>query len=601
MTSDQATPHSAVTGEFPPDDVEVARLRADVVRDLGSRYSVGDYLGRGAYATVWRATDRVTGEVVAVKRFLESRVQSRDFYRELSTLFRLQHDRVVRIINLQETPGGGRHLVLEYCAGGSLRRAISLARRGGVSCPPARAADIALQLLRGLSEAHRLGVIHRDLKPENLLFEKPDPAAFGGRSGIKLADFGLARALQRAGPGDGRLPSISGSPAYMAPEQFRGEFDPASDLYAVGVILYELLHGRLPFTGSPEELARHHLYNPVPFEIQLPAPWPEVLAGLLDKDPRRRPGTGELIRRLSENHSPAAAEPVNTVSIRQTRRETRWVTHRLGADARAVVVPAGGADVVAVADDGLMIAPTAEAIGARWMSLPGLGRVKAGPDRTIWVVQDGCVLRQTSTATRPSAVVTPGRPTVDFAPPVGSRPNRVIVADDRELSEWVIETNTRRAWTKPLTATAVARLPDGRVVAATAEPALVVLQPDGAESLRAALPGQCVAVAAWPGLDGSLALELERDGHRVVGRADWPNLAVERFVEARGLVATAVPAAGSCVYGLCDSGDVVRWHAGGQAEIAFRFDVPGERFTAYDTDGTVHAALTARRGLMIRC
>jgi serine/threonine-protein kinase len=170
---------------------------------------------------------------------------------------------------------------------------------------------IGQQLAAGLAAAHDLGLAHRDIKPENVLFDAAEAGPFGGTAGVKLADFGLARTLQPADPGAGELPSVSGSPAYMAPEQFTGAFRAASDLYALGVILYELFHGSPPFAGSPNELARRHLYEPPAIDPALAPPWPDLLRGLLAKDAAVRPAARELGRLLDAvvPRHPPAAEP----------------------------------------------------------------------------------------------------------------------------------------------------------------------------------------------------------------------------------------------------------------------------------------------------
>lgn len=283
-------------GLAPPDDGEVARLASYLAADLAPRYHLLGYISRGAFATVWRALDRQTMQTVAIKRFDPARTdRGRDFYGELRSLFRLQHPSVVRVHNFLETAAGHRCLILEYCSGGSLRAAL---RRS-----PARIAEQAgtmiAELAAGLAAAHALGIVHRDLKPENVLLRGSESR---GASLIKIADFGLARPGCRGAAG-GRLGGLTGSPAYMAPEQFAGEFCPPSDLYALGVIAWELLHGRPPFTGGPEELARQHVHARLP-RVARGVPWDTLLPALLDKNPDRRPAAAEVARMLIRSETP---------------------------------------------------------------------------------------------------------------------------------------------------------------------------------------------------------------------------------------------------------------------------------------------------------
>ncbi|MBL8800185.1 MAG: serine/threonine protein kinase [Planctomycetia bacterium] len=285
MTDDANLPSGM---PFVPSPRERDRLQAAVGRDLGARYAMLGYLGCGAYATVWAARDRVTDDLLAVKRLEARPGRARGFYRELSAMFRLSHPRIVRLINLLETPDGPRYLFLEHCGGGSLRDALLRTRRAGQELAPRRAAVLARQLAEGLAEAHRIGLAHRDLKPENVLFDGTDDSA-----AVKLADFGLALALQRAGMAGAA--GLSGTPIYMAPEQFAGRCLAASDVYALGILLYEMLHGRPPFTGAPEELARQHLHLAPAIAEDLPAPWRAVLHRLLEKEPGQRPTARELL------------------------------------------------------------------------------------------------------------------------------------------------------------------------------------------------------------------------------------------------------------------------------------------------------------------
>ncbi|MFQ3593365.1 MAG: serine/threonine-protein kinase [Gemmataceae bacterium] len=308
---------------FPsPDPSSQARLVAEISRELPARYRLLGYLGQGAFATVWQAYDRLNLRPVAIKRFASLRGQRRsDFYKELAALALLEHERIVALYDLRETEEGRQYLILEYCDGGTLRRAIE--RQPGPWTPDV-VARIGHQVAQGLEAAHRLGLTHRDLKPENLLF-----ATNQHLSPIKIADFGLART--RRGLDDGRLVGLTGSPAYMAPEQYQGKWCLASDMYAYGVILYELLHGRLPFQGSPGELARQHLYERPRISPLLPRPWPELLERLLVKVPEYRPTATECVIRLSAMENRRMGNPEREKALQRDMQQLRS-TLRLLAD-----------------------------------------------------------------------------------------------------------------------------------------------------------------------------------------------------------------------------------------------------------------------------
>ena len=266
-----------------------AQMRAVSV-DIGHRYQVLKFLGHGANSTVWQAVDRQCGVDVAVKRYVPA-VGDRagNFYREVKTLLRLRSSRIAALLNLFEASSGARYLFLDYCPGGTLRAALNGARRHGDRCSPDRAFEIAGQLAEALSDAHREGVIHRDVKPENVLFDVRENRPLAGTAKAKLVDFGIA-GLSRSVVLHAALSGtdISGTPAYMAPEQFAGCSTPFSDWYSLGVVLFELLHGRRPFEGGIPELAKQHLYTEPVFHACLDGRQVEILASLLSKDPEDR-------------------------------------------------------------------------------------------------------------------------------------------------------------------------------------------------------------------------------------------------------------------------------------------------------------------------
>jgi ABC-type oligopeptide transport system substrate-binding subunit/serine/threonine protein kinase len=249
------------------------------IRDPGH-----DLLGRGGMGAVYRATDTLTGALVAVKT-LDSNVVTRDpellerFAREGEALRQLNHPNIVRMIAAVEEEGQ-RYLVMEYVEGGSLRDVLEKEGRLSVT----RAVEIALDLADALTRAHRLGILHRDLKPENVLLARDGTP--------RLADFGLAHL-----PTGSRLTQsgiLMGTIDYVSPEACDGEAtDERSDIWSFGVMLFEMLAGRVPFTGDAL-IAKLNaiLTQPVPGLGQLvpgtPGELADVVYRMLEKDPAQR-------------------------------------------------------------------------------------------------------------------------------------------------------------------------------------------------------------------------------------------------------------------------------------------------------------------------
>jgi serine/threonine protein kinase len=209
-----------------------------VSRVVAGRFELLAPLGSGGVSEVHRARDRQTGAVVALKellpQFTTDRSVCRRFLREAEVARRLDHPGIVRVLEAGED-AGRPYLVMELVEGEDLRRRID--REGAL--PWAEAQRIALAVAGALEHAHARGVVHRDLKPHNVLIE-------GASGAIKLADFGLARVQTLASLTGSSL--VWGSPEYMAPELFgRGRADPRSDLFSFGVLLFEMVAGRLPW------------------------------------------------------------------------------------------------------------------------------------------------------------------------------------------------------------------------------------------------------------------------------------------------------------------------------------------------------------------
>src|SRR5215472_13089018 len=264
-----------------------------VGRALPGGYLILELVGIGGMGRVYRAEQTNLGRTVAVKiihpHLVGEESTAARFITEARAASRLNHPNSVGIIDFGKTPDGQLYLVMEFLRGRDLAR---VTYEDG-ALPFRRIVDVLRQTLAALAEAHTENIIHRDLKPENIILE---PVRSGGDF-VKVVDFGLAKI--RA---DEKQPSITspgivcGTPEYMSPEQARGDvLDARSDLYAVGVILYQLLTGRLPFEAdSPTQVVLSHLTDPpkdprdVAPDRAIPKPLVEVALKALAKEPKDR-------------------------------------------------------------------------------------------------------------------------------------------------------------------------------------------------------------------------------------------------------------------------------------------------------------------------
>jgi eukaryotic-like serine/threonine-protein kinase len=300
-------------------DTTLSRFHAGQLLD--GRYRVGSWIARGGMATVYLGTDTKLDRTVALKVAHAELAGDPDFVRrftgEARSVARLSSPNVVGVYD-QGSHGGLPYLVMEYVPGQTLRELMR--SRGRLE--PREALDIISGVLAGLDAAHKAGIIHRDVKPENVLL--------GGDNVIKVADFGLARAATRASHTQTGM--IIGTAAYLAPEQVsRSVSDARSDVYAAGVMLFEMLTGVQPHTGeSPLAVAHKHVSDAVPppsSEVRgLPPSLDALVAMATNRDPDRRPAdAGHFLRAISDARSglpvaaPAGQPPAQPLLDQQAR------------------------------------------------------------------------------------------------------------------------------------------------------------------------------------------------------------------------------------------------------------------------------------------
>ncbi len=275
---------------------------------FAERYMLLGKIGRGGMGTVYRARDTLVGDVIALKMLELEDGQRRDllerFRREVRLARRISHPHVARTHDLGEH-SGHLFLTMEYVEGEDLQTL--LGRERPLAAP--RAARIALAVCEGLVAAHTAGVVHRDLKPANVLVEA------GGR--VVLTDFGIARAM--AGEAASRTQGMVGTPMYMSPEQLTGgEVETRSDLYAVGLLLYEMLTGEAPFSGdSPMAVAFARLRQPPPDPGGRPGV-PDALAQIVRHcaalEPRDRPSCAAEVATALRGWLNSVGEPLDVMS-----------------------------------------------------------------------------------------------------------------------------------------------------------------------------------------------------------------------------------------------------------------------------------------------
>jgi len=285
---------------------------------LNGRYRLIDRIGSGGMSVVYRAQDLSLGRIVAIKVLNENLTDDegflRRFQREAHAAANLSHPNIVTVHDIGQD--GDRHyIVMEYIDGRTVKQLVRLQNQQGQPLPVSRVLDLAIQICAGIGYAHRANLVHCDVKSQNILVTRDDR--------VKVADFGIARALSEATQHTSDS-QIWGTPHYFSPEQAAGQpASPASDVYAIGVVMFELLTGRLPFVAETHTaLALKHMHEPPPRASDLnplvPPQLDQIVRKVMSKEPAARYRTADQLGRILSAYRESSLQitgPAAPVSI----------------------------------------------------------------------------------------------------------------------------------------------------------------------------------------------------------------------------------------------------------------------------------------------
>jgi serine/threonine-protein kinase len=294
---------------------------------LNNRYKLIERIGAGGMSLVYKAQDLSLGRIVAIKMLHDSLTGDEAFLRrfrhEAHAVANLTHPNIVTVHDIGQD-GNKHYIVLEFVDGLTLKDLIREQNDNGRPLPVDRALNLIIQTCAGIGYAHRAGLVHCDVKPHNILVTRDDR--------VKVADFGIARAISQASIHESRT---WGTPQYFSPEQAAGESaTPASDVYSIGVVMFELLSGRLPFEAETHTgVAIKHIRQEAPlitdFNPLVPPQLARVISKIMSKEPAGRYRTaGQLGRILTsyQQSSMAQTGPTTPVTIPISEQKTEVYT-----------------------------------------------------------------------------------------------------------------------------------------------------------------------------------------------------------------------------------------------------------------------------------
>jgi serine/threonine-protein kinase len=432
---------------------------------LAGKYRVDRILGLGGMGVVVAATHLQLDQRVALKfmlpQGLEHPVFVERFLREARAAVRLKSDHVARVLDVGTLPSGSPYMVMEYLEGSDLGALVEA--RGPMS--PLAAVDCVLQACDAVAEAHSLGIVHRDLKPKNLFLTGRND----GRPLVKVLDFGISKHAGASGELSlTRTHEIIGSPNYMSPEQLRSTkgVDARSDIWALGVILYELVTGRVPFVAeSVTHLTAMVLTEEPPPIEQLRADVPpglvRVIARCLEKDPSRRFGSIAELAAALEPFAPADTRDLAARIARIGSTQSSLGGQAITGPARVVVTGAtsanwSGKTELATSRSRMVVALTAAILalllagGVTAAALVRSNRRHAGAGPSASIAASPAIAPATG-----SAASTGATPPAAMESATGSSP---LVASGPAASSSVARTVTA----PPSTAAAATGRPSGR-------------------------------------------------------------------------------------------------------------------------------------------